>query len=146
MTDEIPSVDPTTGDSTSGPTPCAYTDYREGTVEASVPATGEDSEGLERAVWDRLYSVEDPEMPVSIVDLGLIYGLEIEDSIAHVEMTLTYTGCPAREMLTDDIRDAVESVEGIERADIRLVWSPEWTVEMVTDSGREQLKEFGLSL
>lgn len=142
MTDDIPGVDPPT----DGPTPCAYTEYREGDVEVSVPATGEHSEGLERAVWDQLYSVEDPEMPVSIVDLGLIYGVEIEDSIAHVEMTLTYSGCPAREMLTDDIQDAVESVEGIERVDIRLVWSPEWTVEMVTDSGRKQLREFGLSV
>ena len=125
---------------------CAYTDYESGENVEELPATGEGSSGIERAVWDTLYDIDDPEMPISIVDLGLIYGVVIEDGHARVDMTLTYTGCPARDMLQETVRKRVAAVEGIEEADLRLVWSPEWTVEMVTEQGRADLREFGLSI
>jgi metal-sulfur cluster biosynthetic enzyme len=127
---------------------CAYTEYRDGERVPDLPATGEGSEGVEREVWDALYGVEDPEMPISIVDLGLLYGLDVDPDLGRVvvEMTLTYTGCPAREMLQDDVREAVLSVEGVDDVDLRLVWNPPWSVEMVTDRGREDLREFGLSV
>ena len=87
---------PTRGDAE---TACYYTnydtdpdvEYAEGT-DGEVPATGAGATGLERRVWQALYRVEDPEMPVSIVDLGLIYGVEVDDDSAEIEMTLTYTG------------------------------------------------------
>ena len=125
---------------------CAYTDYTEGEEIKGLPATGEGTEGTERDVWDALYGVEDPEMPISIVDLGLIYGVTVEDDRAAIDMTLTYTGCPARDMLRDEIHEAVASVSGIESVDLRLVWSPEWSIEMVTEQGKEDLREFGLSI
>lgn len=125
---------------------CAYPDYESGESVEELPATGAGSTGVERAVWDALYDIDDPEMPISIVDLGLIYGVAIEDSHARVDMTLTYTGCPARDMLQETVRKRVAAVEGIEDAELRLVWSPEWTVEMVTEQGREDLREFGLSI
>ncbi len=128
------------------PTPCAYTEYREGRIEDDVPATGVDATGTERADWDELYAIEDPEMPISIVDLGLIYGVAVSENEATVEMTLTYSGCPAREMLMDEIEARVRAVDGVEKVDLRLVWSPEWTVEMVTETGRDHLREFGLSV
>lgn len=131
---------------TNDATACAYTEYPEGETPADVPATGVRATGVERRVWDALYEVEDPEMPVTVVDLGLIYGVTVEDGRATVEMTLTYTGCPARDMLTDDVEAAAASADGVEEANVRLVWSPEWSVEMVTPDGREQLREFGLSL
>lgn len=127
-------------------TPCAYTEYREGPPIEDLPATGADATGIDADVWDALYAVEDPEMPVSIVDLGLIYDVAVADGTAHVDMTLTYSGCPARDMLQDDVREAVESVEGIDGVDLRLVWSPEWSVELVTESGKEALRDFGLSV
>lgn len=127
-------------------TPCAYTEYREGPAIEDLPATGADATGVEAAVWDALYAVEDPEMPVSIVDLGLIYDVEVEDGTARVDMTLTYSGCPARDMLQDDVREAVASVDGVDEVDLRLVWSPEWSVELVTESGKEDLRDFGLSV
>jgi metal-sulfur cluster biosynthetic enzyme len=127
-------------------TPCAYTDYREGEGADELPATGEDATGLEAAVWDALYEIEDPEMPISIVDLGLIYGVSVEDGGARVDMTLTYSGCPAREMLTEQVEDAAAAVEGVDDAELRLVWSPEWTIEMVTEQGKDDLREFGLSI
>lgn len=129
------------------PTYCAYTDYtQDGPDVEELPATGEGSEGIERRVWDALYGIEDPEMPISIVDLGLIYGVSVESGHATVDMTLTYTGCPARKMLTEEVEQTVASVKGVETADLRLVWSPPWSLEMVTAQGREDLREFGLSV
>ena len=128
------------------PTPCAYTDYREGTPVENHPATGDGATGLEADVWHALYEIEDPEMPVSIVDLGLIYGVAVEDGHATVHMTLTYSGCPARDMLQGQIERAVAGVDGVESVDLELVWSPGWTVEMVTEQGKSDLREFGLSI
>ena len=125
---------------------CTYTDYESGESVEELPATGEGSTGIERAVWDALYDIDDPEMPISIVDLGLIYGVEIDDGHTRVDMTLTYTGCPARDMLKETVRRKVAAVEGIEEAELRLVWSPEWSVEMVTKKGKDDLREFGLSI
>ena len=129
------------------PTYCAYTDYtQDGPDVDELPATGDGAEGVERRVWDALYDIEDPEMPISIVDLGLIYGVSVDDGHATVDMTLTYTGCPARKMLTEDVENTVREVEGVETAELRLVWSPPWSLSMVTDQGRADLREFGLSV
>ncbi|WP_267639698.1 1,2-phenylacetyl-CoA epoxidase subunit PaaD [Haloarchaeobius amylolyticus] len=149
--DDVPdSVDPQDDDCVdpAGTSACAYTEYVEGEASDEVPATGEDSEGLERDVWDVLYEIEDPEMPISIVDLGLIYGVTADEGTGEVtvDMTLTYSGCPARTMLQDQMREAVAGVEGVSDVDLRLVWSPEWNLEMVTEQGKEDLREFGLSI
>ena len=127
-------------------TVCSYTDYTDGTHdEGAIPATGDGAEGLERAVWASLYEVEDPEMPVSVVDLGLVYGLELDDGEVTIDMTLTYTGCPARELILEEVEAAAESVDGVETAAVRLVWSPDWSLDLVTEPGREALEAFGLS-
>ncbi len=139
MSSEIP-------DPENEPTPCAYTEYHHGEAVEELPATGEGAEGIEADVWDVLYTIEDPEMPVSIVDLGLIYGVDVTDEVATIDMTLTYSGCPARDMLMDEIEEEVEAVEGIDGVHLRLVWSPAWSLEMVTDQGKTDLKEFGLSV
>lgn len=125
---------------------CQYTEYKHTGTDDGLPATGESARGQQRAVWEALYGVEDPEMPISVVDLGLIYGVEIEDNHALVEMTLTYTGCPAREMLLEEIHDAVLGVAGIGECDVRLVWSPEWSIDFITDAGERSLQEFGVSI
>jgi len=126
--------------------PCSYTDYRtKERVEGEVPATGEGATGLEREVWAALYEVEDPEMPVSVVDLGLVYGLDVDDGTADIKMTLTYSGCPAREIILGEVEEAAESVDDIDEAEVHLVWSPDWSVDLVTEQGKESLREFGLS-
>ncbi|WP_435153697.1 1,2-phenylacetyl-CoA epoxidase subunit PaaD [Haladaptatus sp. DFWS20] len=140
-------IDSEAYDIESEPTACAYTDYSErGHSPDELPATGEGATGLEERVWDALYDIEDPEMPISIVDLGLIYGVQMEGDSVTVIMTLTYTGCPARKMLTEEIEEAVADVEGVESADLELVWSPPWSIEMVTEQGKDDLREFGLSI
>jgi metal-sulfur cluster biosynthetic enzyme len=147
--DAIPGLN----DDCDDPALCAYTEYVEGeeVEDEDEPATGEGAEGVEADVWDALYGVEDPEMPISIVDLGLVYGVEVTERVdeghhAEVLMTLTYSGCPAREMLTDEVEREVAAVDGVESVDLRLVWSPEWSIEMVTEQGKESLREFGLSV
>ena len=139
--DPAPELDPD-----AEPQACAYTDYKRGPAPESLPNTGAEAGGVERRVWDALYGIEDPEMPVSIVDLGLIYEVTVEDGEATVDMTLTYTGCPAREMLLEDVEAAAAGVDGVESAAVELVWSPPWTVDFVTEAGREALREFGLSV
>lgn len=127
-------------------TACTYTDYTDDEHdETELPATGDGAEGLEREVWTELYGIEDPEMPVSIVDLGLVYGLELDDGVATVDMTLTYSGCPAREIILEEVEAAVASVEAVDTAEVRLVWSPDWSLDLVTEQGKEALEEFGLS-
>jgi len=127
-------------------TACSYTEYEtKEHADGEVPATGKNATGIERDVWAALYDVEDPEMPVSIVDLGLVYGLTIEGGTADIEMTLTYSGCPAREIILEEVEAVAESVDDIETAEVHLVWSPDWSMDMVTDQGKESLREFGLS-
>ncbi|GAA0210943.1 1,2-phenylacetyl-CoA epoxidase subunit PaaD [Halobaculum roseum] len=131
----------------AGADACAYTAYEDGEAPEEYPKTGAGATGVEADVWDALYGVEDPEMPVSVVDLGLIYDVAVDDDgRCEVAMTLTYTGCPARDMLTNDVRCAAETAPGVDEAEVRLRYSPEWTVAMVTDAGREALREFGLSV
>jgi len=125
---------------------CPYPDYEHRRNASEVPATGADATGTEAAVFERLRGVDDPEMPVSVIDLGLIYGVTVVEGHATVEMTLTYTGCPARRYLLDEIEAAAERADGVDAATVRLVWSPEWSVELVTDDGREALREFGVSI
>lgn len=127
-------------------TPCAYTTYDRGKSSEELPATGENARESEQIVWEALYSVEDPEMPISVVDLGLIYGVERDGNHVIVEMTLTYSGCPARDMLLEDVQSAVEAVESVDRCDVRLVWSPEWSIDQITPDGKQQLREFGVSV
>ncbi|RRJ29118.1 1,2-phenylacetyl-CoA epoxidase subunit PaaD [Halocatena pleomorpha] len=125
---------------------CPYTAYEQTGDDSDLPATGESARGRKRSVWDALSEVEDPEMPISVVDLGLIYGVEIDDDHVLVEMTLTYTGCPARTMLLSDVQSAVEAVDTVEDCDVRLVWTPEWSIEFITEDGANALEAFGVSV
>lgn len=138
---------PTNAPLGDGADACAYTSYESGAVPEEYPKTGAGATGAEADVWDALYEVEDPEMPVSVVDLGLIYDVDVDrERRCTVEMTLTYTGCPAKSMIENDVRCAAETAAGVDSAEVRIRYTPEWTVEMVTPRGREQLREFGLSV
>jgi metal-sulfur cluster biosynthetic enzyme len=145
---DVPTDVQESPDDPEEPTACAYTEYEyvDAPNTEELPATGADAEGVERAVWDELYDIEDPEMPVSIVDLGLLYGVTVADGHAEVDMTLTYSGCPAREMLMSDVEERVASVEGVDDVSLRLVWNPPWGLEMVTEQGKSDLNDFGLSV
>lgn len=100
----------------------------------------------EADVWKALSEVTDPEIPVSLVDLGMIYRVEVDGSTAFVDLTFTSMGCPAMDMILEDVREAVGSVPGVERVEVEVVWSPPWTKARLTDRGRTLLKATGLAL
>lgn len=95
----------------------------------------------ETEIRDALRGVIDPELGVNIVDLGLVYGVEIDGPRVVVAMTMTTPACP----LGDYLRDLVESgvkqrVPDVERVDVELVWDPPWTPDMMSDTARRQLE------
>lgn len=100
------------------------------------------------ASLEGLTQVEDPEMPISIVDLGLVYGIERKDETIHVTITFTYTGCPARSYIKQDIRKAVleHTSEDITEVEIHTTYSPEWDYDMISENGRDELSDFGISV
>jgi len=119
------------------------------TTETTVepPSTQyERADDVERSVWEALETVEDPELPVSIVDLGLVYEVTVEGGHASVGMTLTYSGCPARDLIVDDAERAAESAPEVDSASVELVYSPPWSFERITEQGREDLREHGLAV
>lgn len=90
-------------------------------------------------VIEALKECYDPEIPVNIVDLGLIYGVETDGGKVHVKMTLTTEGCPLYETIAEDVRQRLLQVEGVEDAEVELVWDPPWTYERLSPEGREAL-------
>ena len=91
-----------------------------------------------------LREVLDPEIPISLVDLGLIYGLEVEAGAVTVDVTFTATACPCMEFIKEDVRDRLERESWIDEVDVREVWSPPWTTERITEEGRRRLRELGV--
>jgi len=94
---------------------------------------------LEEEVLRMLKTVFDPEIPVNVYDLGLIYKIDIQDDVCTIEMTLTAPNCPAADFLVEDIRQKVNSVEGIRDVQVNLVFEPEWTKDMMSDEAKLEL-------
>ena len=94
----------------------------------------------EEKIVEMLKTVFDPEIPVNIYDLGLIYGVDIADNgHVQIDMTLTAPSCPAADFLVEDVRQKVSSVEGISDVEIRLVFEPEWSKDMMSEEAKLQL-------
>lgn len=93
----------------------------------------------EDQILESLRECYDPEIPVNIVDLGLIYGITIVDDWVGVKMTLTSPGCPASSMISQQVKDRVQKIPGVREADVRIVWQPEWTPARMTDEARNKL-------
>jgi FeS assembly SUF system protein len=94
----------------------------------------------EEAIVSVLRSVYDPEIPVNVYDLGLIYKVDVEDGgKVSIDMTLTAPNCPAADFILDDIRSKVESLPGVSSADIRLVFEPEWNKDMMSEEAKLEL-------
>ena len=92
-----------------------------------------------------LRGVFDPEIPVNLYDLGLIYAIDIrDDASVHVTMTLTTPNCPVAEILPQQVQEAVRATEGVQDASIDLVFEPKWTGDMMTDDAKMQLEMMGI--
>ncbi len=97
-------------------------------------------EKLEAAVIAALRTVFDPEIPVNIYDLGLIYELDVaSDGNVAISMTLTAPGCPVAQTFPGVVADAVRAVEGVKEVDVELVWEPPWSRERMSEAARLQL-------
>lgn len=97
---------------------------------------------LTAAAWDTLATVYDPELGINLVDLGLVYKLEVKDSDVSVEMTLTTPGCPMSDSMPEAVERALLAIPGTSRVSVDLVWEPRWVPEMMTDRAKRELGWF----
>ncbi len=115
------------------------------TSEPEKPPQPISAEELEKQVWDALRSCYDPEIPVNVADLGLIYDCKVtplENSTnyrAEIKMTLTAPGCGMGPMIAQDVQNKILMLEGIDEATVELVWDPPWNQSMMTEAARLQL-------
>ena len=117
-------------------------DYLDGFLSAkpAADAVGGDGSDLQAAVIEALREIYDPEIPVNIYDLGLIYGVEVDDNAdATVTMTLTTPHCPVAESMPGEVELRVSSVPGIRDAEVNLVWDPPWGPHKMSDEARLEL-------
>jgi len=93
----------------------------------------------ESLILETLRQVQDPEIDCNIVDLGLVYGVTIAGSKVTVQMTLTTQGCPMHESIAWGVKMALLNLEGVEEAEVEIVWDPPWHPSMMTDEGRARV-------
>lgn len=93
----------------------------------------------EKQVWDVLKTCNDPEIPVNVVDLGLVYNVQVDGGKVHVDMTMTARGCPMHQYMTQDARQKLLALPGVTAAEVRVVWDPPWNPTMMTEAGRKAL-------
>ncbi len=113
---------------------------------AAGPPEAGHAPGSVEALWDALREVTDPELPVSVVDMGLIVALERHESTVSLKLTFTAMGCPAMEMILGDIRDRLLQESGVEQVEVEVVWDPPWTPARMTEEGRDTLRMWGVGL
>ena len=99
-------------------------------------------------IMDVLRTIPDPEMPISIVDLGLVERLDIQEDSASVSIDIlpTFVGCPALPMIEKDIRTKVQAIEGVRDVAVRFVYDPPWSVDRISKAGRKSLAEHGVTV
>ena len=95
---------------------------------------------LKEKIIEEIKKIYDPEIPVNIYDLGLIYDVKVENkNTAKVKMKLTSPNCPVAESLPKEVKDGIMQVEGIENVDLKLVWDPPWNQTMMTEAAKLEL-------
>ena len=95
---------------------------------------------MEQKIVEMIKTVYDPEIPVNIYDLGLIYRIEVkEDNAVEVDMTLTAPNCPAADFMMEDVRQKIETLEGVSKLTLNLVFEPEWSQELMTEEAKLEL-------
>jgi metal-sulfur cluster biosynthetic enzyme len=97
-------------------------------------------------LWAALRDVEDPEFPMSIVDMGLVVDLQKMGKMVHLKMTFTAMGCPCMDMIMEDVRTRLLREPDVDQVDIEVVWSPVWTKARLSERGREIMLLNGVTL
>ena len=102
--------------------------------------TQEEKTKIEERIVDILKTVYDPEIPVNIWDLGMIYKIDVkDDATVNIDMTFTAPSCPAADFILEDVRTKVESVEDVRSANVNLVFEPAWDQSMMSEEAKEEL-------
>jgi metal-sulfur cluster biosynthetic enzyme len=96
----------------------------------------------EDAVFEAVKEIIDPEVGINIVDMGLIYGVDIEDDTVNITMTLTSPGCPAGGQLINGTQHVAQQLDGVKEVNVNVVWTPRWTAEMMTEEAKDELGIF----
>ncbi len=96
--------------------------------------------------WEALAEVQDPEMSVNLVDLGVIYGIREQDGVVDVDMTFTAMGCPASDFILEDVCERLLREAGVREVRVNVVWDPPWTTARMTEAGRDALEAWGLAV
>ena len=117
-------------------------DGARGAVEPSRAEHAPDRETLKEQVLEVLKEVHDPELGVNIVDLGLVYGVEIEGTSVHITYTLTTMGCPIGPLIEAEIHRFLAGVEGVDQVEAEMVLRPAWTPEMMSEEAKAALGFF----
>jgi len=99
-----------------------------------------------QTILSALAEVTDPEMPLSIVDMGLIYNVRVDRGHVEVDMTFTAIACPAMEMLISDVKEKLNELPGIGSVKVNVVWNPPWTKSRLSEKGRDILQSFGVAV
>jgi metal-sulfur cluster biosynthetic enzyme len=97
-------------------------------------------------LWDALREVMDPEIPISLVDLGLIYDIRQDGGAVEVDLTFTATACPCMAFIHFDIQDRLQREPGVDEVRVNEVWDPAWNKSRISPEGRELLRTFGVSM
>jgi len=95
--------------------------------------------------WDALKEVMDPEFPISVVDMGLIYDIKEEDGVVDITMTYTAASCACMQWIEEDIEARLLKEPTVKEVRINVVWDPPWTIDRLTEAGRAKLKYWGVS-
>jgi metal-sulfur cluster biosynthetic enzyme len=103
---------------------------------------------VEARIWAALRYVEDPEIPVSVLGMGLIVSVAYDSNARRADLEITYTamGCPAMDFIQDDIREALLVDPDIDAVDIEVVWDPVWTKDRLRSDARERMRELGIAV
>ncbi len=112
------------------------------TGDSARPDAAGNGGGLEEQVLDALRHVDDPELGINIVDLGLVYDVGIQGDAVHVTYTLTTMGCPIGPLIEQQIKEMIEPIEGIDRVEAEMVLSPPWTPDKMSEEAKAALGMF----
>lgn len=114
--------------------------------ELEIPEWSGPPADLREAAWRALHEVADPEFPISLPDLGLVYEVEAVGSVVRVTISFTASACPCVEFIKWDIRERLLEEAGIEEVIIEVTWDPPWTTSRITERGRHALRRAGVSI
>jgi metal-sulfur cluster biosynthetic enzyme len=102
---------------------------------------------MEQEIYERLKEIRDPEIPIDIVNLGLVYGVVVKDSVAYIDMTLTAQGCPAKSYFAQHIRDYIlKNFPHLKDVVVNFVFEPPWNKDKISEEGKQKLRSMGWSI